>query len=379
MNTDFTLKNCLRSAGHGITAAMLIGSYTLCVCAATGLGSLSALLCVWLCTLFSVGTKNKIFAPDSFLLVPVLFIIGSANFPTLIVSVFAGSIIFLILRKCLPGLKIPDSVFAGGGLALAFVATVLLTNLYFGIGSTGATAFDMLKSYRSLGFHPNFRGLLYGTVTLFAMITYPFKFRRLNKYLPAEFMTLLIPLIMNLFLNPVAELTTINEITNFRETDFKLFELSSVGDISLPVLFRGSVSVALLLFAYCNQKEDSPNFAFANTFNGLLTGIPLREHSIIKYDIISALTCFVLSSAVILLFPDLLQRIPMHCVGAMLIVSAWQSVPYKKLVAAFRENALSALFCIALIFCVFLFKNVFYGVLMCFIITFVQEQKNGKR
>jgi MFS superfamily sulfate permease-like transporter len=39
-----------------------------------------------------------------------------------------------------------------------------------------------------------------------------------------------------------------------------------------------------------------------------------------------------------MLCPNLLARIPMHCVGALLIVSAWQQVPYKNLALLFKKT-----------------------------------------
>ena len=50
--------------------------------------------------------------------------------------------------------------------------TILQTNNYFGINATGVSAVDMLLSYRSFGFHANWRTVLYGTIVLVLMITY---------------------------------------------------------------------------------------------------------------------------------------------------------------------------------------------------------------
>ena len=56
--------------------------------------------------------------------------------------------------------------------------TILQTNNYFGINATGVSAVDMLLSYRSFGFHANWRTVLYGTIVLVLMITYPRKFKK---------------------------------------------------------------------------------------------------------------------------------------------------------------------------------------------------------
>ena len=192
----------------------------------------------------------------------------------------------------------------------------------------------MLKSYRSLGFHPHFRGLLYGTITLFAMITYPFKFRKLNKTLPAEFMTLLIPLILNLFLNPEKSLTTVNEIDTFKiPFEFpKVFEYANIIPIILGCLYLGFV-----LFLRSNEN-NIPRNTLTNLTSGVLSLIPARQFDITSYSIVSAITTIIASCSILFLFPDILARIPMHCVGALLIVSAWQQVPYKNLSLLFKKS-----------------------------------------
>ncbi len=363
----------------GFTAAMFIGAYSLAMCAAAGFNMLSFVLCTVICAIFSIKNKSKIFAPHPFFIVPVLYVLGKSNALTLILSVALGSLLFGLIKKPLRKIKIPDFVYAGGGLALALTATILLTNLYFGIGANGAEALDMLKSYRSLGFHPNFRGLLYGTVTLFSMITYPFKFKKLNKYIPAEFITLLIPLIMNLFLNSDSELTTVNEIGLFFNGSFNGFNGFFSQQVNYHILFRGTLSIAFLLFAYKNGDNHHGRFTLANTFNGFLTGLPVKEYKIFKYNGISALICIVTLLLWVILFPNIISRIPTHCIGAMLIVAAWQSVPYKNLVASFKKNATLSSIGIIGICTEFILFGTFYGILFCFVITVIEEKKHDKR
>lgn len=372
------LTNLKTNFVSGITAAMLIGSYSLAVCAAAGFNMLSFIICAVACAVFSIKNDNKIFAPHPFLLVPVLYIAGEANSLTLVLSVALGAIIFGLIKKPLRKIQIPDYVLAGGGLALALCATVLLTNQYFGIGASGPEALEMLKSYRSLGFHPNFRGLLYGTVTLFAMITYPFKFKRLNKYLPAEFVTLLIPLIMNLLLNPEPKFTTVNEI-GFMGNSFNGFEGFFSQEINFSVLFRGALSTAIILSAYKNGNSKCGRFLFSNIASGALTGLPVKEYKIFRYNGPSAIICILSLLLSVVLFPNIIMRMPAHCIGAMLIVAAWQSVPYKSLAAAFRKNAVLSLIGIIGISVEFILFGTFYGFLLCFILTFIEEKKHGKR
>lgn len=318
----------------GLTGSFLLGSYALCASASLGLGLWNVLLCIVICSLFSVKLKNKIYAPDVFLLIPLHYVVSECGIYYLPACIIGGAIICFILSKTIKKNRRISSIIAWITLVLALVATVILTNLYFGIGASGSTAIEMLRSYRSLGFHPHFRGLLYGTITLFAMITYPFKFRRLNKKLPAEFMTLLIPLILNLFLNPQKELTTVNEIATFK-VPFDFPNTSEETNI-LTVIF-GCLYVGFVLFLRSDEKNATRNTVI-NVTNGFLSFLPARQFDITSYSLVSAIVTIAVSSAVIFLFPDILARIPMHCVGALLIVSAWQQVPYKNLSLLFKKS-----------------------------------------
>lgn len=334
MSNILKQKNIKKDILAGLTGAMLLGSYALCSAASVGLGLWNVFFCVVVCSLFSVKLKNKIYAPDVFLLIPVHYVASECGINYLPVCITGGAIIYLILSKFIKRNRRINSAIAWATLILALVATVILTNHYFGIGANGSTAIEMLKSYRSLGFHPHFRGLLYGTITLFAMITYPFKFRKLNKLLPAEFMTLLIPLILNLFLNPEKALTTVNEIDTFKISfDFpKVFEAANTLTIILGCLYFG-----LVLFLRASENNISRN-TLTNLTSSILSFLPARQFDITSYSLVSAVITIIVSSAVILLFPNLLARIPMHCVGALLIVSAWQQVPYKNLSLLFKKT-----------------------------------------
>lgn len=325
----------------GLTGAMLLGSYALCTSAAVGLGLWNVFFCVIICSLFSLKLKNKIYAPDAFLLVPVHYVTTQCGSYYLPICIVGGVVIYYMLSKIITRNHRINSLVAWATLILALVATVILTNRYFGIGASGSTAIEMLKSYRSLGFHPHFRGLLYGTITLFAMITYPFKFKNLNKILPAEFMTLLVPLILNLFLNPEREFTTVNEIPTFvyekysYSIPFGFSEHFEKADI-MPIIF-GCVYIGFILFLRSSEKSTSRN-TLTNLASGVMSFLPARQFDITHYSFISAIVTIVVCGAVIILCPNILARIPMHCVGALLIVSAWQQVPYKNLPLLFKKS-----------------------------------------
>lgn len=334
MSNILNKQNIKKDILAGLTGAMLLGSYALCTAASVGLGLWNVFFCIVVCSLFSIKLKNKIYAPDAFLLIPVHYVVSEFGSYYLPICIIGGVVIYYILSKIIKRNNRINSIMAWATLILALVATVILTNRYFGIGASGSTAIEMLKSYRSLGFHPHFRGLLYGTITLFAMITYPFKFRKLNKKCPAEFMTLLIPLIVNLFLNPIGELTTVNEIDSFKlPFDFT----AEVKEVNAVPLILGCLYFGFVLFLRSNEKDTKQN-AITNITNGFISLLPARQFDITSYSLVCAITTIIVSSAVLFLFPDILARIPMHCVGALLIVSAWQQVPYKNLSLLFKKS-----------------------------------------
>ena len=340
MGRFFESQNIKTDVLSGLTGAMLLGSYSICAAASVGLGLWNVFFCVVICSLFSIKLKNKIFAPDVFLLIPVHYVVSECGYNYIPICLIGGVVVYYGLTKIVKKNNITSSLSAWATLMFALVATVILTNPYFGIGASGSTAIEMLKSYRSLGFHPHFRGLLYGTITLFAMITYPFKFRKLNKKLPAEFMTLLIPFILNLFLNPDKELTTVNEISSFC-SDFHTYPLPFGSSTTLekayilPIIL-GCLYFGFVLFLRSNEKSTVQN-SLTNITNGVLSFLPARQFNITSYSFISAIVTIVVCGIVIFLCPNTLARIPMHSVGALLIVSAWQQVPYKNLSLLFKK------------------------------------------
>ena len=341
MSNILKQQNIKKDILAGLTGAMLSGSYALCAAASVGLGLSNVFFCIVICALFSAKLQNKIYAPDVFLLIPVHYIVSECGSSYLPFAFIGGVVIYYVLSKIIKRNHRINSIIAWVTLILALIATVILTNQYFGIGATGSTAIEMLKSYRSLGFHPHFRGLLYGTITLFAMITYPFKFRKLNKNLPAEFMTLLIPFILNLFLNPERELTTVNEIDAFffgnrsYNMPFRFLETFEKSNI-LPIIL-GCLYLGFVIFLRSTEKDVSRN-TLVNLTSGFISFLPARQFDVNHYSPISAIVTIIVSGAVILLFPDALARIPLHCVGALLIVSAWQQVPYKNLSLLFKKS-----------------------------------------
>ncbi len=318
----------INSFGFALSNFALIFTYSLCCGVALGQGLIAILFCSSFCSILSLVFKEDVFCPDALLLVPAIYVFSESSFVNGMLSIVFGSLIFLIFRKLFPKIKINKFILNGFKITLALCVTILLTNIYFGIGSEGNTPFKMLSSYVSLGFHPHFMGLLTGTITLFMMITYPFKFKKLNKYLPAEFISLAVPFLINLIINPDRDTTAINEAINIAPLSLNDFSEKLIFDIETNNLITGSLFFAIcffILFSPKNEKQTRQLGVLQIIF-AAFSGVPVSTRYVRGVNLISTLTALSLSIITCILFPSVLSRVPLHSIGALLIVSAWQQV-----------------------------------------------------
>lgn len=379
MKKDLSIKTITEQIGFGLTGAALIGSFALCACAVMGQGLWAFLLCCTICIFTSLLNKGNIFAPTPLLLIPVICISALTSPVCAGLSAFLGSIFYYFIKKRVKKVIVPDIVKVGTILGLALASTIIFTNDYFGIGARGGTPIETLGFYRSLGFHPNFRGLLYGTITLFTMITYPFKFKKLNQYLPAPFITILIPLILNLFLNPQKNLTTINEAVNLTlpPIAFKsIFDFPATEALYILFIPAGAFLFGALFLIL---NEDEKGSATANAFNGLFSFIPVKSYKIRGYGIISAVTAFAVILIITLIFPEILSRLPMHTAGAMLIVASWQSVPFSTLAEIFKRKKILDILAVAFCAIVFVTRACYLAIIFVLIIFNHYNKRSEER
>lgn len=356
-------------AGFGLTAASVISSYCLCLCAVLNQSVFVALICTLLFTMTSIG-KNHIYAPSPLLAVVFFFLLQFNSFIGALVSLVAGSIVCLALSRFTKDKKLPDYIAGGCLIGLALCSTILFTNAYFGIGAQGFTPLEMLKSYRSLGFHPDFRGLLYGTITLFTMITYPFKFRKAKNIIPAEFITVIIPFVLNLVLNPIPAYTSTNE---YSAVDF-YDGMSAVTDAhSVLSLIGTSIATGFILFILSqNPAEDKALFK-------LLTVHPVIPCNSTEFSGIAPVVAIIVSLGVITLFPSVICRLPLPCAGSMLIVSAWQHTSFKPLSATFKEKNVIKFLLLILCTASFVALPAFLAVVLCLVLWLFTELIDHRR
>lgn len=263
---------------------------------------------------------------------------------------------------------------SGVMLATALTVTVLFTTDYFGIGATGGTVTDMIKSYISLGFHPNWRGVLYGTIVMVIMITFPRKFKKLTKTVSAPFIAIAATLILNLFLNPTDMVTSINEIADSGETlikDFLLTRTEQQFDLIQ------TIPIGIALFAVCfyaissNDNTDKKDYIIGGIANGVSGGIfnlPLPYG--ISKDKNSILPRIIAAGIMFLMFyfgEELMLRIPVHSCAVVVIVGAWNSVKWGEIKKVFTGIAPVACFTITVIGCLTL--GIVHGVLLAAVIS----------
>ncbi len=180
---------------------------------------------------------------------------GTAIFVSL-VTVGVLSAVYCFLPKQFQ--IIGNPVTAGFSLATAMTVTVLLTNYYFGIGASGNNVREMIASYLSLGFHPNWRGVLYGTVVMVIMITFPRKFKKFCGIVKAPFIAIVVTLILNIFLNPSDMPTAISEIGTFSSDNIS----ASLGIFArIPV---HSLAVVMIVGAWESVKWGEIKKAFSS-------------------------------------------------------------------------------------------------------------------
>ncbi len=375
--------NLIKNLSYGITAYLFVFSYSLCFAVSLQLNIWYALTTAIISIIISVSLKNQIFAPDTFFTVPLLLVLSSGTNSLLPFTVIGGGLIFLFLNKRCEKLTLHPAVESGICLSLAFSVTALLTTHYFGIGAEGFTVIEILKTYRSLGFHPNWRGVFFGTVTLFSMITYPFKFRKANKYLPAESFSLILPLILNLILNPDKNYTPINEVSTLSDfiTQDKLsFFLPSFNSEFLFShsayinALQSALAMGFLLLFFSQNKTRTDSQGTATILNGISGGFPVRAFEIRGYSVVSAIFAVFLVIYSSFFLDDIIARIPVHSLAVVLIVNAWKQVPWGEIGISFKKGVLSII-SLVLIFVISIFTNIFITLVVAIVLNILLSLK----
>ncbi len=367
------------AALQGFCAALYIFPLALSVGVLSGVGVFAGMAAGVIGCLACVVGKTM-YAPCWMLFMPAFFMIKEFGTGFAFASMLAGGLLFsvsqLILQKKNIKFELTDAAKAGLALGAAFLATVILTKDYFGIAASGNTALEMLRSYRSNGFHANWRGVLYGTITLVIMITWPRKFRTFKRYLPAPFMALLIPLVFNMVLNREAYRTPVYEAGEYAFSDLAVLFDFTANTHSWWLLLPSAIGFCVCLFAaaafFGTQKQDANGFAVGNML-GSTVCLPMRSYEFGKTNVLGALVGAVTVIALSCLFP-LISRMPTHSMAVVLITLGWQSVPWG-LVAKSFKSGINGILALLLVFVCFVFADPIVAFLPPFI-SFFDKRKD---
>lgn len=231
---------------------------------------------------------------------------------------------------------------AGTMLATALTVTVLFTTLYFGIGASGNNVREMIASYLSLGFHPNWRGVLYGTIVMVIMITFPRKFKKFSKTISAPFIAVILTTVLNFLLNPADMITSISEIGKPTFSELKTIFLLSKDTFSAVNAILAAVALLFTIYplVYDNNTNKKKSFG----------------------DILHNLSAAGLIAVLCILGNAFFIRIPVHSCAVILIVGAWQSVKWGQFKYAF-SNIYSVISFTAVIISILLL-GVTYGIII---------------
>lgn len=350
--SDFNTAVMLKDAFFGFSFALPL-SLAVGVCSPLGLMSAipTAIICALFYALFGFKPSYAAFA---------VFCSTAAY------SVFAaqlGSLLcfiaVLIAAFCKNGkfrIKIYPPIAGAIMLGFALCVTVMQTTNYFGIGATGKNVIEMLSSYRSLGFHGNWRGVLYGTIVLVIMITYPRKFKKLRHNIPAAFWALLITTLLNLRLNPSTQITAITEIGDYSINAQSLLDASVLSSFKpdLYVIIHAVFCAAALFIIimgssqageYATSRAQSATLGIAGIAGAAAGAMPFYSDYREKKPTLQALTSGLISCAACcaaMIFADgFISRIPVHSLAVVLILGTWQDIKPKYLKAAFTSGPLA--------------------------------------
>ncbi len=271
---------------------------------------------------------------------------------------------------------------SGVMLATALTVTVLFTTDYFGIGATGNTVSEMIASYVSLGFHPNWRGVLYGTIVMVIMITLPRKFKKFSKTVSASFIALAATLLLNLALNPADMTTSITEITDGTKRHLLAVLFGEIACVEAEnIIYSIPSGIAMFLVSFYaisqNEKAQKNDYIIAGAANaavGALTYFPLpygtKKKSFLPGIIAAAITLLMMYFG-----EDFILRIPLHSCAVVLIVGAWQSMKWGELKKAFSGILPITCFTACLLSC--LVVDFVHGILISFVISLIFTAFSG--
>lgn len=343
-----------------ITTSVMPVALSMAVCAGMGAFAGAVISCIYalICTTVDIKKQMPLYA--SFVILTFLFKEFGASTASLSI-VICGVLLAvssLFYNKIKEQIQNYSNCSVEGTVMLlcALTVTILFTTDYFGIGATGNISKEMIESYLSLGFHPNWRGVLYGTIVMVVMITFPRKFKKGSKIINSAFIALIITTALNYFLNPSDMISAINEIGPVSFTEYKNSIFIPLFNNKPSVFYSviGSISLYLIGFYILLQNENCKKTDFISSgISNCITGFGtcmITPNITKKHKLINGLFASLLIGVIFLVFNNFISRIPVHSCAVVLIVGAWQSVKWSEVKKIFSSALNIFVFAVIMIF-----------------------------
>ncbi len=373
MKSSYSLAKLTEDLSGGMIGAMRLfplavafGIYSLF---GTTAGIMAALVGAALTPLIS-GRGGQLYSCSCLLFVFINDLSLRHGLSTAVLACAVSGILLLILslfgERLYSGFaEAPQSVVRGFLLGVTAIMFVFQVTNYFEIGAVGITPLEVLKSYPVVGFHANWKTVLFSTIMLVVLITYPFKFKKASKIIPPAFLGVLITTALNFLLNPDVLDTNVPELGDLD------FSVSALPDTSVPFsvvyVLLGGASMAILIIVesvlHNNNsvkpltRSDTVAVGVTNTMLPFLGSVPVAAS--VKGQ--KKGTCFmgIFSSLFMLMFilafSKLIARMPTSALATVLVLEMWCSVGWKEVAGVFRSGALPAVVFIAVAVCAFIF------------------------
>ena len=358
-NLKSNINNSVKDTAGIITSVLPI-ALSMAVCMGMGAVAGAVFSCIAALAGFTLEEKKQMPFYVSFLIVAYIF--REFNAATASLSIIICGVLLLISvlfyekTKALLNSAKDNSAFAAIMLSISLIVTILFTTDYFGIGATGNTPSEIIKSYISLGFHPNWRGVLYGTIVMVIMITFPRKFKKASKIISAAFLALIITTALNYLLNPSDMITAIREIGSFSFSEYKFNILIPLFNSKPHILAASYYALSLYLTSLYMilQNDDCKKTDFilsgvANCISGFGTCMPIPNR-IKKNNFRNRIYASIIIAIIFFVFHHFIERIPVHSCAVVLIVGVWQSIRWKKIKNAFSSAINIFIFAFIIIF-----------------------------
>ncbi len=361
-------KNITEALGAGLVNAMYVFPLALAFGFYSGFGAEAGLVSALIATAFIPTVSGK--GEYIYLCSCPLFLIANDIFlrhgKAAALLAFVCSGVFLLIlsffgkRPYELARKIPAGITSGLSLGFFVIMFFKQVTNYFEIGATGSTPFEIFKNYAFVGFHANWRTVLYSTIMLVVLITYPFKFKKASKIVSPAFLGVIITTALNFLLNPDVAETDIPELGALN------FSFSGI-DVSAPFSVFAAISGGLAIAAFVILSRaalpeepgrlETAALGAANIiapFFGAVPATAAKENKNGRVFFTGTVSClFIIMFLTAFRVP--IQRIPTSPLATVLVITAWLDINWKAVGDCFRGGILPVVFLIAAAGCAFFF------------------------